>query len=91
MSDSTSYVIANQIPMRSAEENPLKALHTALALSSQDWGEAADFAWIYGIICGWSDEEDDSYPSLQADFGWSDEQVARLKRLHQKFAELADE
>jgi hypothetical protein len=74
--------------MTSSDDNPLKALRETLMFSSQDWGEAADFAWIYGIVCGWQDEEDDYHPSLQADFGWSDEQVARLKRLRAAFADL---
>jgi len=85
-------LIANNIPRNSPEENPLRALANAIALSSQDWGEAADFAWIYGIVCGWDDEDDpasDAYPQLQAEFGWSDEQVARLKRLRQRFHVLA--
>jgi hypothetical protein len=35
-------------------------------------------AWIYGIVCGW---DDDMLPELADKFGWSDEAVARLKRL----------
>lgn len=80
-----SYVIANEMPMRSTEENPFRALVTALTLSSQDWSSAPDFAWIYGIVNGWANEDDDAYPEFQDKFGWSDEQVARLKRLHEKF------
>jgi hypothetical protein len=83
-------VIANQIPMWKAEENPLKSLESALAFSSQDWSEAADFAWIYGIVCGWEDEDGDSYPQLQVMYGWSDDAVARLKRLHQRFQEVSE-
>jgi hypothetical protein len=84
-----SHVIANEIPMRSPEENPFRALTSSLALSSQDWSNAADFAWIYGIVNGWADEDDDAYPEMQTKFGWTDEQVARLKRLHQRFHEAA--
>ena len=80
-------VMAHQMPMRSAEENPFRALETAMALSSNDWGSAADFAWIYGIVCGWQDDDADYHPDLAAEFGWSDEQVARLKRLHTRFTE----
>lgn len=83
-------VIANQLPMRDAEEHPLKSLESALACSSQDWSEAADFAWIYGIVCGWADEEGDYHHGIQARFGWTDEAIARLKRQHQKFQEMSE-
>lgn len=85
----SEHVLAHEFPMRSTEENPFRALVAALALSSNDWGSSADFAWIYGIVNGWADEDDDAYPEMQAKFGWSDEQVARLKRLHARFAEAA--
>lgn len=78
-------VMATDIPMQSGEENPFRALVTALALSSNDWGSARDFAWIYGIVCGWSDEGDDAWPEQQRKWSWTDEQVARLKALHVKF------
>lgn len=79
--------MAHKLPMASGEDNPFDALQAAMALSSNDWGESEDFAWIYGIVCGWSDEDDDAHPELQARFGWSDQQVARLKRLHAVFDE----
>jgi hypothetical protein len=90
-----SYVIANDLPFSSAETNPLEALHDSVAFSSMDWGEARDVAWIYGIVCGW-DEDDDpeeagAMRELATEFGWSDEQVARLRALHANFEALRDQ
>lgn len=78
-------VMATDLPKQSSEENPFRALVAALALSSNDWGSAGDFSWIYGIVCGWSDEDSDAWGEQQRKWGWSDEQVDRLKRLHEKF------
>lgn len=81
-------VMAHRLAMAKGDDDPLRSLREALVFSSNDWGSAPDFAWIYGIVCGWGDEDEDYYPSLQADFGWSDEQIARLKRLHAAFVDL---
>jgi hypothetical protein len=62
--------------------------HGTMALSSQDWGAASDFAWLYGIIVGWSDGEGDALPDLAERFGWSDEAVDRLRRMRAAVAEV---
>jgi hypothetical protein len=83
--------MATDLPIVSHEENPLRALEEAIALSSNDWGSARDFAWIWGIILGWSNEDDDAWCEQQRKWGWTDEQVDRLKRLHEKFHNAAYE
>jgi hypothetical protein len=51
-----------------------------MAFSSQDWSTNADFAWLYGILVGWSDDEGDALPQLAERFGWRPEIVERLRR-----------
>lgn len=83
-------VIANDLPFVDRETNPLEALRSAVALSSNDWSSARDFAWIYGIVCGWADEDGDCFDELAAKFGWKAEQVERLKRLHVEYVRAAE-
>lgn len=90
----THHIIANDIPLSSGETNPLEALESSLAFSSMDWGEARDTAWIYGIVCGW-DEDDDpedagAMQELATKFGWTDEQVSRLRALHAEFTRMRE-
>lgn len=77
-------------------ENPLESLHSALVTSSQDWGEARDFAWIYGVVVGWDpdpgDQPDADEAFAMADLaqrhGWTPAEVARLRRLHAQYEAL---
>lgn len=68
-------------------ENPLESLAITVATDSRDWGQNKRDAWIYGIVCGWSNNDDPDAPGedamgeLARRFSWSDEDVARLKRL----------
>jgi hypothetical protein len=77
-------------------ENPLESLHGALVTSSQDWGEAGDFAWIYGIVVGWDPDPGDqpdadeafAMADLAQQHGWTPAEVARLRRLHAQYEAL---
>lgn len=66
-------------------ENPLQSIHTSITSSSRDFGIDHRDAWIYGIAVGWDDA---SYNELKAKHFWSDSDVERNKRLHQKFIDL---
>lgn len=59
----------------------LDSAHSTMALSSQDWSASRDFAWLYGILVGWSDGEGDALPDLAERFGWSADDMDRLRRL----------
>lgn len=59
----------------------LNSAADTMAMSSQDWSAAADFAWLYGILVGWDDEEAEVLPGLARKFRWSDDDVALLRRL----------
>lgn len=69
---------------------PLGALHHTMALSSNDWSSAPDFAWLYGITVGW---DGPAMKELASKFDWSEEKVTRLRRLRRAFRrlELAEE
>lgn len=68
----------------------LDSARSTIAFSSQDWAASADFAWLYGILVGWSDDPSGgdvdqcggAMQELAARFGWTDENVALLRRLH---------
>ena len=70
--------------------DPLGALHSAMTLSSMDWGSAPDLAWIYGIAVG---HDGPGMAELATKFGWSADKVARLRKLRRYYraAELAEE
>lgn len=63
-------------------ENPLESIHAAITGSSRDMALCKRDAWIYGIAVGWDDA---SYAELQQDHGWTDGDIGRNKRLHQKY------
>jgi hypothetical protein len=76
-------------------ENPLDAIANCIAFGSKDWSLDKRDAWIYGIVLGWDNEDkdedesdEDAMGELQSKFGWSDEDVERLRRLHVKYNEL---
>ena len=93
----TRIVWAHKIAETDAHDDPLRSLIDTIAFSSADWGAARDLAWIYGIVLGWDNDEGDDDPEtadamseIAAKFGWSDEQVARLRRLHLRFVDIAE-
>jgi len=63
-------------------ENPLESLYINTVQTSKDMAQDRLDAWRYGIVAGWDDE---GYPELMEKHGWTKEDVARNKRLHQKF------
>lgn len=84
-------IFLNDMTYVDGEEDPIEALKTTLAFSVEDWGASRAMAWTWGIVHGWGDEEDedDAHPELALRFGWSDEAVARLRRLHSAFEALS--
>lgn len=81
-------IYANDLPYSSEETDPLTALHTTLAFAVDDWSETRAKAWIWGIVCGWDDE---SIAELAPKFRWSDDAIARLRRLHVRFKAIDKE
>ena len=90
-SDTHRSVFVNDLTYSDGQEDPLEALDTTLAFSVNDWGASRAMSWVWGIVCGW-DNEDGTPGEAMAEqaqrHGWSDEAVARLRRLHAAFAAL---
>ena len=57
----------------------LSSLSRTVAFAPGDWTERRADAWVYGILVGWDDDED-ALQELAEQHGWSEEQVARLRR-----------
>ena len=89
-------ILSSDIDELTGEMNPLVSLHNTIVFSSNDWGSARDFAWLWGIVVGWDlsadelseDEEDTAMDELAAKFNWSAGDVARLRNLHAQYAAL---
>lgn len=89
-------IMAHKIAQNTPTVDPIESLRDAIAYSSNDWGAARDFAWIYGIVLGWEDEDDLATGSgalreVADRFGWSPEKVGHLRRLHAEFDRIAAE
>lgn len=83
----------DNIQKRIDEENPLDSLHSCLVFSPRDWSNCKRDAWIYGIIVGWDGDgvcepADSAINEIAARFNWPEEEVARLRRLHDRYVKL---
>ncbi len=59
----------------------LDSLQLWMNTSSNDWSAADDFARLYAVLVGWTDEDgEDGLPRFAARFGWSDDLVAKLRQ-----------
>jgi hypothetical protein len=56
----------------------LESIRMLLARSAEDHSVSRDWAWIYGIICGW----DDALVEVAQQHGWDHETQARIMRLN---------
>lgn len=63
-----------------------------MTFSSQDWSTARDFAWLYGILVGWADDDGNDDEStlacLAVRFGWTGPDVEQLKAMRTAVAEV---
>ena len=76
--------------MRRATENPLEAIEEMLAYNSRDWSLDVTGAWLWAIVYGWGDgDEDDAWDDVARRHSWSAETVARLKRLNAQWNRIA--
>jgi hypothetical protein len=69
-------------------EDPFASIVTSIATHSRDYGNDPTDAWVYGIVCGWDDEPDDDsrvMEELAEKHGWTEADVARLRRLRTKY------
>lgn len=73
--------------------NPLEYIEYVIAFDVRDWSEDKRLATIYAIVFGWGKENGifDAWSEVQKRFGWSDEGVERLKKLHEEWKRLREE
>ena len=67
--------------------NPLEYIECVIAFDVRDWAEDNRLATIYAIVFGWGE----AYTELQDKFNWSDKNVNRLKKFHEKWEQLRKE
>jgi len=67
--------------------NPLQYIECVIAFDSRDWAGDNHLATIYAIVFGW----DDAWSEVKEQFGWSDENVERLKKFHEEWRRLSEE
>lgn len=68
----------------------MEAIADMLAFNSRDWSEDTADAWLWGIVHGWGDgDEDDVWDDVARAHGWDAETVARLQRLHSSWERIA--
>jgi hypothetical protein len=63
--------------------DPFESLECCLAFDSRDWTVDRNDRWIYGIVFGWNECEDD----LHDNHNMSWDEIARLEKLHKNFIE----
>jgi hypothetical protein len=74
--------------------NPLESLHNTIVFGARDWSACKRDAWIYGIVVGWGNVVTGEYNNgvieeLQNRFRWTDEDVERLKKLHEIYVNMS--
>ena len=62
----------------------LDSIECSIAFDVRDWSEDRRSAWIYGIVFGWDDAEDE----IKRKFHWDDNDVKRLHLLHRQWESL---
>ena len=67
--------------------NPLQYIERVIAFDSRDWAADNRLATIYAIVFGW----DGAWSEVKGQFGWSDENVERLKKFHEEWIRLSGE
>ena len=63
------------------EDNCFESIERAIAFDSQDWSTDRRLAWIYGIVFGWEDAEQE----LKIKHGWTNEDIERLNKYHKQW------
>ena len=61
-------------------------LQYVFKFGTKDWGTTSDDAWLYGIVCGWTDP---ALSELRNKFAWNSTDVETLKSRRDQFLALA--
>lgn len=69
--------------------NALESIECAIAFDVRDWGADRRSAWIYAIVFGWGEEDDDeAWNEMREAHGWDDEDIKRAKQYHEQWEAL---
>lgn len=62
----------------------LESIEATIAFDVRDWSEDRRSAWIYGIVFGWEEAENE----LKEKFGWDEDDINRLYKYHTEWKRL---
>lgn len=66
--------------------NALESIECAIAFDVRDWAADRRSAWIYAIVFGWGDpQEDDAWSELCEKFGWDKADIDRAQMFHNQW------
>lgn len=78
-----------------ADRSVFEALDNIVAFWPGDWSSDERLAWLYGIIAGWDDEDDedaksdDTMSSVATRHKWDTEAVERLRKQRREYKALS--
>lgn len=61
--------------------SPFESLRNCFTYSPKDWSASKREAWAYGIVVGWND----AIQGIANLYGWTDDDIAKLKQLRERF------
>lgn len=72
---------------------PLDSLECTLAFDSRDWGQNKKDAWIWGIVCGWENEDPlcDAVDEICEKHGFDKKRLKQLRKNYLKLKEHEDQ
>lgn len=79
--------MANQV----RTTDPMRALYDAIVFNSRDFAASKFEAWIWGIVVGWDDEDDDdtgAMDEIASQLGWTAAEVTQLRQLRTNWKRL---
>jgi hypothetical protein len=70
----------------------LNSIYDCMVFDARDWAAGRRDAWLWGVLVGWDPDEDgdtdDAMSEIAAKYGWSEADVARVRRLNAAIAEV---
>lgn len=91
LDESTRLVRHLKLVLRAAS-GAIDALDSTLAFAARDWSANRRDALIWGVVCGWDDDDDDfaAMDEVAEKYGWSNVAVERLRRYHRGIRALME-
>jgi hypothetical protein len=81
--------------MSAALAEALQSVYDCMVFDSRDWGASRRDAWLWAVLVGWDGDEpgdtEDAMAEVALRYGWSDETVERLRRMHAAVAAVLEQ